>query len=168
MKKVLAILLAMVMLLSLTATAYAEGDAGNSKITAKLADMISSAEADEKLPVAVTADLSLTEEVRESLTQSAADQAGVDYEEYPEFVNYPTGYPYGISQEDKEQLDMFRAKMRNFENIWYSLLKEARLEKINAVLEASGADIEDMDGGFYTTACLMLPKRIMQTPASTD
>lgn len=165
MKKVLAILLTAVMLLSLTVTAYAEGDTGNSKITAKLADMISSAEADSKLPVAVTADLSLPDEVSDSLTQSAAEQAGVEYEDYSEFVNDPISYPGGISQEDKEQLDMFRAKMRNFENIRYSLLKEARLEKINAVLEASGADIEDMDGGFYTTACLMLPKRIMLTPA---
>lgn len=168
MKKVLAILLAAVMLLSLTATAAnAEGEPA-SKITEKLANKIAEAAQDEKLPVAVTADLSVSAEVREGFELRAAEQAGVELEEYDNYINNYNGDPGGISQEEKEQRDEYRARWQNFESTLYSLLKDVRIEKINAVLDASGADIDAMDGGYYTTGCLLLPKRIMLTAAQIN
>ena len=74
MKKVLAILLATVMLFSLTVTAVnAESGDPSAKITAGLADKISSAADGEKLPVAVTADLSISAAEREVCERYAAE-----------------------------------------------------------------------------------------------
>lgn len=160
MKKVLAILLTAVMLLSLTVTAYAEGDTGNSKITAKLADMISSAEADSKLPVAVTADLSISAVVREGFERYACEQVGMPYGDYLPYYDRGSN---GMTGEELAQWNLDNKKWKQYENILYGKLKETRLAKLNSVLDASGADIEDMDSGFYTTGCLEPPRRIMMT-----
>lgn len=166
MKKVIALLLAAVMLLSLTITAaYAEDGGTASKIDPKLAERITVAAEDEKLPVAVTANLKISAEEREGFERYAAEQAGVEYGGYYDHFNADRIKKTG---EEKELYNAERAKWNKYDEILYPLLRDTRLDRINAVLDASGADIEDMDGGFYTTACLMLPKRLMLTPAQIN
>ena len=162
MKKILAILLVAVMLLSLTVTAtYAEGEAA-SKITSALADRIAAAAEDEKLPVAVTADLSVTDEEREVCERYAAEQADVPYGGHDDFFNR------NLPEEELKLWNENLSKWGNYSSILYAELKDIRMRRINEILDVSGADIEDMDGGYYTTGCMMLPKKLALTPVQIN
>ncbi len=168
MKKVLAILLATVMLFSLTVTAVnAESGDPSAKITAKLAEKIASAAEGDKLPVAVTADLSISAAEREVCERYAAEQADVPYGGYLDYFTVDDNLN-SLTAEEKKQHLADGPKWKSYEAILYDQLRNARLTKINSVLDAIGADADDIDGGYYTTACLLLPKTMMLTAAQIN
>lgn len=165
MKKAISILLSVVLLLSLLTTA-AYADTNPSKITPELAERIAAAAPDEKLPVTVSADLSISDEERAACEREAADQAEVPYGGEADFNAVdPAGF---TMQEERDAWSAETKKWAEYRTCKHELLRAVRIEKIDSILDASGTAPSDRDGGEYTTGCLMLPKKLMLTPAQID